>query len=239
MEELDVFKRVVVKASGQAFAGTSGSGIDPTAVGRIADEVIEAADIAQVAVVVGGGNVLRGSSSEEWQIDRVDADNVGMLGTAINALLLRAAISSRGDRDVRVMSALPMPSVAEPYIRLRAARHLEKGRIVIMACGIGQPFVTTDYPSVQRAIELDADALLAAKNGVDGVYSADPNTDPHAARFDSLTFDEVIRRELNVMDMSAFLLAREHGLPISVFDIGAAGAMAQVIRGEQVGTLIS
>lgn len=234
-----MFTRVVVKASGQAFAGTSGSGIDPKAVGRIADEVIEAAEIAQVAVVVGGGNVLRGSASEEWQIDRVDADNVGMLGTAINALLLRAAISSRGDRDVRVMSALPMPSVAEPYIRLRAARHLEKGRIVIMACGIGQPFVTTDYPSVQRAIELGADALLAAKNGVDGVYSADPNTDPHAARFDSLTFDEVIRRELNVMDMSAFLLAREHGLPISVLDIGAAGAMAQVIRGEQVGTLIS
>jgi uridylate kinase len=234
-----VFERVVVKASGQAFAGTSGSGVDPKAVARIADEVIEAAGVAQVAIVVGGGNLLRGSSSTEWQIDRVDADNVGMLGTAINALLLRAAITSRSDRDVRVMSALPMPSVAEPYIRLRAARHLDRGRIVIMACGIGQPFVTTDYPSVQRAIELGADALLAAKNGVDGVYSADPNDDPAARRFDDLTFDEAIGRQLNVMDMSAFLLARDHGLPISVFDIGAAGAMAAVLRGERVGTLIN
>ena len=234
-----MFTRVVVKASGQAFTGTSGSGIDPTAVARIADEVIEAAEVAQIAVVVGGGNVLRGSSSEAWQIDRVDADNVGMLGTAINALLLRAAITSRCERDVRVMSALPMPSVAEPYIRLRAVRHLEKGRIVIMACGIGQPFVTTDYPSVQRAIELGADALLAAKNGVDGVYGADPRSDPDAVRFDRLTFDEVIRRELNVMDLSAFLLARDHSLPIAVFDIGAGGAMARVLRGEHVGTLIS
>lgn len=234
-----MFTRVVVKASGQAFAGPSGSGIDPIAVARIADEVIEAAEVAQIAVVVGGGNVLRGSSSDAWQIDRVDADNVGMLGTAINALLLRAAITSRCERDVRVMSALPMPSVAEPYIRLRAVRHLEKGRIVVMACGIGQPFVTTDYPSVQRAIELGADALLAAKNGVDGVYGSDPRSDPDAVRFDRLTFDEVIRRELNVMDMSAFLLARDHGLPISVFAIGAGGAMARVLRGEHVGTLIS
>jgi len=234
-----LFTRVVVKASGQAFAGTSGSGIDASAVARIADEVIEAAEVAQIAVVVGGGNVLRGSSSDAWQIERVDADNVGMLGTAINALLLRAAITSRCERDVRVMSALPMPSVAEPYVRLRAVRHLEKGRIVVMACGIGQPFVTTDYPSVQRAIELGADALLAAKNGVDGVYAADPMVEPDAVRFERLTFDEVIKRELNVMDMSAFLLARDHGLPTSVFDIGAGGAMARVLRGEQVGTLIS
>lgn len=234
-----MFTRAVVKASGQAFAGSSGSGIEPAAVARIADEVIAAADVAQIAVVVGGGNLLRGSASAAWQIDRVDADNVGMLGTAINALLLRAAITSRCDRDVRVMSALPMPSVAEPYIRLRAVRHLEKGRIVVMACGIGQPFVTTDYPSVQRAIELGADALLAAKNGVDGVYDADPRADHRAVRFERLSFDEVIRRELEVMDMSAFLLARDHGLPISVFDIGAAGAMVRVLRGEHVGTLIS
>lgn len=231
--------RVVVKASGQAFAGPTGSGIDPTAVGQFANEVVAAAAIAQVAVVVGGGNVLRGSASQEWQIDRVDADNVGMLGTAINALLLRAAITSRSDLDVRVMSALPMPSVAEPYIRLRAIRHLEKGRIVIMACGIGQPFVTTDYPSVQRAVELGADKLLAAKYGVDGVYDADPNLNPDAVRFDSLSFDDAIRRELTVMDPSAFLLARDHQLPIVVFDITIPGAMAAILRGEALGTSIS
>jgi uridylate kinase len=232
-------ERVVVKASGQAFAGPTGSGIDPEAVGRFADEVIAAADFAQVAVVVGGGNVLRGSASDHWRIDRVDADNVGMLGTAINALLLRAAITSRSDRDVRVMSALPMPSVAEPYIRLRAIRHLEKHRIVIMACGIGQPFVTTDYPSVQRAIEINADRLLAAKNGIDGVYDSDPNTNPKAVRFDTLSFDETIRRELTVMDQSAFLLARDHQLPIVVFDITAPGAMARILRGEKIGTIIN
>lgn len=232
-------ERVLVKASGQAFAGTTGSGIDPIAVGRFADEVVAAATIAQVAVVVGGGNVLRGSASEEWQIDRVDADNVGMLGTAINALLLRAAITSRSDLDVRVMSALPMPSVAEPYIRLRAIRHLEKDRIVIMACGIGQPFVTTDYPSVQRAIEIGADKLLAAKHGIDGVYDVDPNLDPAAVRFDTLTFADAIRRELTVMDPSAFLLARDHQLPIVVFDVTAPGAMAAILRGEKLGTSIS
>lgn len=233
------FHRVVVKASGQAFAGPTGSGIDPDAVGQFAGEVIAAAAVAQVAVVVGGGNVLRGSASDDWQIDRVDADNVGMLGTAINALLLRAAITARSDRDVRVMSALPMPSVAEPYIRLRAIRHLEKDRIVIMACGIGQPFVTTDYPSVQRAIEIDADRLLAAKNGIDGVYDADPYSNSDAVRFDTLSFDEAIRRELTVMDPSAFLLARDHQLPIVVFDITAVGAMAGILRGEKIGTSIS
>lgn len=231
-------ERVVVKASGQAFAGPTGSGIDPAAVGQFADEVIAAADVAQVAVVVGGGNVLRGSASEQWRIDRVDADNVGMLGTAINALLLRAAITSRSDRDVRVMSALPMPSVAEPYIRLRAVRHLEKGRIVVMACGIGQPFVTTDYPSVQRAIEIGADRLLAAKNGVDGVYDKDPNHSPDAVRFENLTFGEAIRKELAVMDPSAFLLARDHQLPIVVFDITAKGAMTAILEGKKLGTSI-
>lgn len=231
--------RVVVKASGQSFAGPSGSGIDPAAVGSFADEVVAAAELAEIAVVVGGGNILRGSASEAWQIDRVDADNVGMLGTAINALLLRAAITSRSDRDVRVMSALPMPSVAEAYIRLRAVRHLEKGRIVILSCGIGQPFVTTDYPSVQRAVELGADKLLAAKHGVNGVYDTDPKLDPDALRFDTLTFDDAIKRELQVMDPSAFLLARDHQLPIVVFDITAPGAITAILRGDHVGTAIS
>lgn len=229
--------RVLIKASGQTFGG-GGFGIDPDAVSAFADEVIAASERAQVAIVVGGGNILRGSDADAWRIDRVDADNVGMLGTAINALLLRAAIAARSEHEVRVMSALPMTSVAEPYIRLRAVRHLHKGRIVIMACGIGQPFVTTDYPSVQRGIEIGADLLLAAKHGVDGVYDADPNRDPGATRFDELTFDEVIRRELRVMDPAAFILARDHGLPIRVFDSTAAGAMSRIVAGEDVGTLI-
>ena len=229
--------RVLIKASGQTFGG-GGFGIDPDAVSAFADEVIAASERAQVAIVVGGGNILRGSDAEAWRIDRVDADNVGMLGTAINALLLRAAITARSPHEVRVMSALPMTSVAEPYIRLRAVRHLDKGRIVIMACGIGQPFVTTDYPSVQRGIEIGADLLLAAKHGVDGVYDADPNRDAGATRFDELTFDEVIRRELRVMDPAAFILARDHGLPIRVFDSTAPGAMSKIVAGGDVGTLI-
>lgn len=230
--------RVLVKASGQSFAGGGGSGIDPDAVGRFADEVVAASAHAEVAVVVGGGNILRGGDSDRWKIDRVDADNVGMLGTAINALLLRAAIAARSDRDVRVMSALPMTSVAEPYIRLRAIRHLEKRRVVVMACGIGQPFVTTDYPSVQRAIEISADVLLAAKNGVDGVYDADPNLVAGARRFDEVSYDEVIRRDLRVMDPSAFILARDHRLPIHVFDSTTPGSMVAVVRGGRVGTLV-
>lgn len=231
--------RIMIKASGQALAGPRSEGIDPPALGAFADQVINASATSQVAIVVGGGNIFRGRDSAGWSIDRVDADNVGMLGTAINALLLRAAIASRSEREVRVMSALPMAAVAEPYVRLRAIRHLEKRRIVIMACGIGQPFVTTDYPAVQRALEVKADLLLAAKHGVDGVYDADPNVDPSAARFDTLGFDEVIERGLTVMDPSAFLLAREHALGIHVFDSARPDAIEAVLRGDAIGTRIS
>lgn len=231
--------RILIKASGQTLAGSRMFGLEPNAVLALAREVIAASDRAQVAVVVGGGNILRGSDSEAFGIDRVEADNVGMLGTAINALILRGAIASQSNKEVRVMSALPMTSVAEPYIRLRAIRHLEKGRIVIMACGIGQPFVTTDYPSVQRAIELEADLLLAAKNGVDGIYDSDPAQNPDAKRFDALTYDEVIERQITVMDPAAFILAREHQMPIRVFGSSAPGAMAAILDGQPVGSLVS
>lgn len=232
-------RRILIKASGQTLAGGADFGLDPEAVNGFAEEVIEASELAQVAIVVGGGNILRGSMADDFRIDRVEADNVGMLGTAINALILRGAISARTDIDVRVMSALPMTSVAEPYIRLRAQRHLAKGKIVIMACGIGQPFVTTDYPSVQRAIELDVDLLLAAKNGVDGVYDRDPAKQADATRFTTISYDEVIKRDIRVMDPAAFILARDHGMRIRVFDAGQPGVMKRILLGENVGTLVS
>ncbi len=232
-------RRILIKASGQTLAGEAGFGLDPEAVNALAEEVIKASELAEVAIVVGGGNILRGSMADDFRIDRVEADNVGMLGTAINALILRGAISARTDLDVRVMSALPMTSVAEPYIRLRAQRHLSKGKIVIMACGIGQPFVTTDYPSVQRAIELDVDLLLAAKNGVDGVYDRDPAKHADATRFATISYEEVIERDIRVMDPAAFILAREHGMRIRVFDASEPDAMKRILLGENVGTLVS
>jgi uridylate kinase len=230
--------RILIKASGQTLAGPSRFGFDPSAVQALADEIVAASHLAEVVVVVGGGNILRGSGSGAFGIDRVEADNVGTLGTAINALILPGAISSKSASDVRVMSALPLTSMAEPYIRLRALRHLEKGRIVVLACGIGQPFVTTDYPSVQRAIELEADLLLAAKNGVDGAYDSDPTTNPDAVRYETISYEDVIAKQLSVMDPATFILARDHGLPIRVFDSTSKGAMAAILRGESIGTLV-
>ena len=194
--------RILIKASGRTLAGERDFGLDPDAALALANEIVQASEVAEVAVVVGGGNILRGKDSERFGIDRVEADNVGMLATVINGVILRGAITSQSTKEVRLMSALPMTSIAEPYVRLRAMRHLEKGRIVVMVCGIGQPFVTTDYPSVQRAVELEADVLLAAKNGVDGVYDRDPAVDPDAVRYDSISFDEVIERGISVMDLS-------------------------------------
>jgi uridylate kinase len=164
---------------------------------------------------------------------------VGVLGTVMNGLMLRGVLKARGDREVRVMTAIPIPTVAEPFIRLRAQAHLDKGYIVIAACGIGQPYVTTDYPSVQRALELGAEALLVAKQGVDGVYTADPRTDPRARRYATLSFDEAIARDLRVMDPSAFILARDHQLPLHVFDIEEKDAMTRILAGESVGTKIT
>ena len=234
------YRRVVVKLSGEALAGSSGSGVDPASLAQVADEVLAVHDLGiQVAVVVGGGNYFRGRMADGWGISRAEADNIGMLGTVMNALMLRGALTARTVTDVRVMTAMPIQSVAEPFIRLRAVRHLERGLIVLLAGGIGQPYVTTDYPAVQRTLELDADALLMAKHGVDGVYDSDPNLNPAAVRYERLTYEEALAAGVRVMDTSAFVLANEQGLTTHVFDVAAVGAMRQICLGADLGTRIS
>jgi uridylate kinase len=235
-----MYRRLVIKLSGQAIAGSAEFGFNSDSLTHLAREVLAVHDTGvQVAVVIGGGNVFRGNRAEDWGIDRVEADNIGMLGTVINAVLLRGRLAALGADDVRLMTAIPINNLAEPYIRLRAMRHLEKGQIVLLACGNGQPFHTTDYPSVQRAVELGADALLVAKNGADGVYDADPNKVPDARRYDHLSYQEVIDKGLGVMDQSAFILARDHRLPLHVFDIDHDGAAAAISSGAHIGTVIN
>jgi uridylate kinase len=234
------YSRIVVKLSGEALAGPGGWGVDPASLRQLADELLEVHNLGvQLAVVIGGGNYFRGRMAQGWGIGRAEADNIGMLGTVMNALMLRGVLTARSESDVRVMTAIPMQSVAEPFIRLRAERHLRHGLIVLLAGGIGQPYVTTDYPGVQRALELDADALLVAKRGVDGVYDADPNIDPGAKRYTSLTYREALAAGVKVMDESAFVLANEHGLLMHIFDVAAAGAMSAICQGKDIGTRIT
>src|ERR1700751_2501384 len=234
------YRRVVVKLSGEALAGSANTGVDPASLSRVAQEVLSLRDLGvQVAVVVGGGNYFRGRMAEGWGISRAGADNIGMLGTIMNALMLRGALTARTDIDIRVMTAVPIHSVAEPFIRLRAVHHLERGMIVLLAGGIGQPYVTTDYPAVQRSLELDADALLVAKRGVDGVYDSDPNVNPPAVRYTRLTYDEALATGVRIMDTSAFVLANEQNLTMHVFDVAAAGVMRQICEGAELGTRIS
>jgi uridylate kinase len=231
---------VVVKLSGEALAGPAGTGADPASLARVADEVLSVHELGvQVAVVVGGGNYFRGRMADGWGISRAEADNIGMLGTVMNALMLRGALTARTEADIRVMTAVPIHSVAEPFIRLRAVHHLERGMIVVLAGGIGQPYVTTDYPAVQRALELDADALLVAKHGVDGVYDSDPRVNPDAIRFTSLTYDEALAAGVRIMDTSAFVLANEQSLTMHVFDVGAVGVMRGICQGADFGTMIT
>ena len=233
------YQRVLVKLSGGAFAGSSEGSFDKDAVNHLADEIISLHNAGvQVAIMVGGGNIFRGRLAEQWNIERVEADNIGMMATVINSLILRGALSARGASEVRVMTAIPMAALTEPYIRLRAIKHLDKGYIVVFAAGTGQPFVTTDYPAVQRAIEIRAEVILAAKQGTDGVYSADPGTDPSATRFTTISYDDVIRLGLTVMDQSAFILARDHDLPIHVFNASEPGAMQRASAGEPIGTYV-
>ena len=234
------YKRILVKLSGGAIAGDKGWGFDPKALNHIADEVLDLHRLGvQVGIVVGGGNIFRGELGEEWGIERAEADNIGMIATVANSLMLRGVLTARGNAEVRVMTAIPINAVAEPFIRLRAVRHLEHGHIVILAAGTGNPYVTTDYPAVQRALELRADALLAAKHGAEGVYTSDPNRDPKARRYRTVQYNTVIQQDLQALDQSAVLLARDHNLPIHVFDFNAPGAMRRIIEGEDVGTLIT
>ncbi len=234
------YRRILIKLSGGAIAGERGFGFEADAVEHIVRQVLDARDLGvEVVIVIGGGNIFRGRIAANWDIDRVEGDSVGMLGTVINAVLLRAALKARSEYEVRVMTAFPMEWIAEPYIRLRAVRHLEKGYIIIMGGGIGQPYVTTDYPAVQRALEIGCDAILAAKQGTDGVYTADPGTDPSAQRYTSISFDDIVRRDLRVMDQSALLLARDHDLPIHIFDFDKPGCIRRILEGEDVGTLVT
>jgi uridylate kinase len=234
------YRRVVVKLSGEALSGSAGTGVDPASLARVADEVLSVHNLGvQVAVVVGGGNYFRGRMADGWGISRAEADNIGMLGTVMNALMLRGALTARTDADIRVMTAVPIHSVAEPFIRLKAMHHLDRGFIVVLAGGIGQPYVTTDYPAVQRALELDAEALLVAKHGVDGVYDSDPRLNPDAVRYTSLTYEEAIAADIKIMDTSAFVLANEQSLTMHVFDVGAYGVMKSICEGGEDGTRIT
>lgn len=234
------FRRVMVKLSGGALAGGGGFGFDRTAIEHIVGELLAVRELGvEVGIMVGGGNIFRGNMADEWGIERAEADNIGATATVINSLMLRGALTARGAGDVRVMTAIPMNAVAEPYIRLRAIHHMEKGRLLIFAAGTGQPYITTDYPAVQRALETRCDVIIAAKNGAAGVYTADPNTDPTARRFRTMPYEEVLARNLKVMDQAAFLLAKEYRLPLYVFDFAEKQAMRRICEGEDVGTLIA
>ena len=231
-------RRVILKLSGEAFADPGiGYGIDPLTVVRVAEEIAEGhADDIQIAVVVGGGNIFRGVSQAAKGMDPASADYMGMLATVINALALRDALEKAGV-STRVQSAITMQELAEPYIRLRAIRHLEKGRVVIFAAGTGNPFFTTDTTAALRAVELGADALLKASK-VDGIYDADPATHPDAKRLDELSYMDFISDELRVMDTTAVTMSKEHGVPIVVFDMTTPGNIVKAVNGEKIGTVI-
>jgi uridylate kinase len=232
------YARVLLKVSGEALMGESNYGIDVGAVDRIAGDVKEAADSgSQICMVIGGGNIFRGLAGAAKGIDRATADYMGMLATVMNALAMQAALERTGLAS-RVQSAIPMSSVCEPYVRRRAIRHMEKGRVVIFAAGTGNPFFTTDTAAALRAAEMNCDALLKATQ-VDGVYSADPKKYPDAVRYESLSYHEVLARDLAVMDASAISLSRENGIPILVFSLHDRGALAQVLRGQGRATIIT
>lgn len=231
-------RRVLLKLSGEAFADPSiGYGIDPGTVNRVAEEIAEAVSGGtETAIVVGGGNIFRGVSSAAKGMDPATADYMGMLATVINALALRDALEKAGV-DTRVQSAITMQELAEPYIRLRAMRHLEKGRVVIFAAGTGNPFFTTDTTAALRAIEMDADGLLKASK-VDGIYDADPAQNPDANRLHELSYMDFISRELRVMDTTAVTMCKEHNVPIVVFDMTRPGNILAAVRGDEIGTVV-
>lgn len=232
-----VYRRVLLKLSGEALMGDEDYGIDPKILSRIAAEVIEArAAGAEIALVIGGGNIFRGAGLAASGMDRVTGDQMGMLATVINALAMQDALEKLGAK-CRVMSAIKINDVCEDYIRRRAVRHLEKGRICIFAAGVGSPFFTTDSGAALRAIEIGADLLLKATK-VDGIYDKDPNKYADAVRFDDLTYDEVLQRNLQVMDTAAFALARDSALPMRVFDMYQPGVISRILAGEPVGTFV-
>jgi len=231
------YKRILLKLSGEALMGNKQHGIDSDRLTQYAEEIKEIVDQGiEVAVVIGGGNIFRGVEAEGTGIDRVQGDYMGMLATVINAMALQSMFEKEG-MYTRLMSGLKMEQVCEPFIRRRAIRHLEKGRVVIFGAGIGNPYFTTDSTASLRAIEIEADVVLKGTR-VDGVYSADPEKDPNAKRFTKISFQEAYEKNLNIMDMTAFTLCQENNLPIIVFDMNEKGNLKKIISGEEVGTLI-
>jgi uridylate kinase len=238
MSDQHKYQRILLKLSGEALMGDADYGIDPKMIGRLADEIIEVQKAGiQIGVVIGGGNIFRGAGLAAAGMDRVTGDHMGMLATVINALAMQDAIEKRGG-FARVMSALPIHDVAEDFIRRRAIRHIEKGRIVLFAAGIGNPFFTTDSAAALRAVEMNADLLLKATK-VDGIYTADPAKDPTATRYDRLSYDEVIERKLAVMDTAAIALCRDDRMPMRIYDMTVPGNLMRIMRGEPIGTLVS
>ena len=231
------YKRVLLKLSGEAFGGGA-IGVDPDVIASIAKQVAEVvATGVQVAIVTGGGNFFRGAELQTRGMDRARADYMGMLGTVMNCLALQDFCEKAGV-PTRVQTAITMGQVAEPYIPRRAQRHLEKGRVVIFGAGSGMPYFSTDTVAAQRALEIGADVLLMAKQGTDGVYDSDPRTNPNAVKFDELTYDDFLARDLKVADATAVSLAREHKLPMIFFDLGVEGNIVRVVAGEKIGTTL-
>src|SRR5574344_2834048 len=240
MEKELKYKRILLKISGEALLGDQEFGIDPKPVKMIANEIKEAHDEgADIAVVCGGGNIFRGmKNSATMGMDQVSGDYVGMLATVMNALILQSALKAI-DVPCRVQTAIQMNQIAEPYLRFKALRHLEKGRVVIFAAGTGNPFFTTDTGAALRASEINADAMLMAKNGVDGVYTADPKLDPNAKKLDSITYDDVLHKELKVMDTASCDLCRQNHIPIIVFDFKKEDGIQAILDGKKLGTYIN
>ena len=238
MSEKPVYKRILLKLSGEALMGECDYGIDPQVISRVATEIVELLEMnVQVAVVIGGGNIFRGAGLAEGGIDRVTGDQMGMLATVINSLALQDALESQGANS-RVMSAIQINEVCEDYIRRRAVRHLERGRVVVFAAGTGNPFFTTDSAASLRATEIDAELMLKATK-VDGVYDADPMKNPDAKMYKQLSYDQVLRDDLQVMDATAIVMCRDNDIPLRVFNMFHAGDLKRIALGEDVGTLVS
>ena len=230
-------KRVLLKLSGEALMGKNNHGIDPIRLNNYALEIKEIHEIGtEIAIVIGGGNIFRGVSGASKGMDRVQADYMGMLATVINGLALQSALENN-DIPTRLQSAINMEAIAEPFIKRRATRHLEKGRVVIFGSGTGNPFFTTDSAAVLRAIEINADVILKGTR-VDGIYNEDPEKNKEATKFDSLSFDEVLKKGIKVMDTTAFTLSQENRLPIIVFDMNIKGNLSKIINGEKIGTIV-
>ena len=232
------YKRILIKLSGEALAGDKGVGINIQTVQKMAEEIKEVHDLGiEIALVIGGGNLWRGEPAAEAGMDRVQADYTGMLGTVMNALVMADSLQRVGV-DTRVQTAIAMQQVAEPYIRGRALRHLQKGRIVIFGAGIGSPYFSTDTTAALRAAEIEADAILMAKKFADGVYDSDPKTNPNAVKFDELTYNDIITKELKVMDATSTTLCKDNNIPIIVFSMDIPGNITKAAKGEEIGTIV-